>query len=278
MFSKYLTTLTTASIAALTLATNTQAAELTTLAVLDPFDVSQLSRNEDNQFVVETTTEIIAPFETSFFSVPLERTISGTIVVNPAVDPPLPPPPAASVQADSNRSQLGSFSVANGSGRESRITVSYDSPIEDPMGGGFNIIDFTAGGVADRLIINVTDNDSPMDLTFNFIDFFGGMGEISVETPGDITSSNPTTLTVLFSELPILEFGAITQFSFDVETQSEFPAADITFESFSVGAEITPTTTTTPEPGTILGLMAVSGLGLVSRRRQTKTSKQQITE
>ena len=105
------------------------------------------------------------------------------------------------------------------------------------------------------------------------------MGEISVETPGDITSSNPTTLTVLFSELPILEFGAITQFSFDVETQSEFPAADITFESFAVGAEITPPPpTTTPEPGTILGLMAVGGLGLVSRRRQTKTSKQQITE
>ena len=167
--------------------------------------------------------------------------------------------------------------MSNGAGRQSEITVSYRSPINllEEFPEEFNIIDFTAGGEADRLIINVTANDSPMDLTFNFTDFFGVEGSISVATPG-----NPATLTALFSELPEVDFGAITRFSFDVKTKSEFPAADITFESFAVGAEIAsePTPEPTPEPGTILGLMAVGGFGLVSRRRQTKTSKQQITE
>ncbi|MDJ0731883.1 MAG: PEP-CTERM sorting domain-containing protein [Crocosphaera sp.] len=265
MLSKSLTTLTTASIAALTLATNTQAAELTVLGVLDPFDVDQSAFNEAGQSQIGPTTAIIAPFETSILPLfPLQRIIEGEITAGSTALP-------GSVQADSNISVPGSFSVGNDPNRESEISVFYTSPIPD-LPEEFNIIDFTVGGEADRLIVNVTANDLPMFIDFMFRDIFGGFGFVSLETPGGITASNPTTLIALFSEAEFfgIDFSAITQFSFDVSTQSDFPAADITFDFFSVGTEIT-TVTTTPEPGTILSLMAVSGLGLVSRRRQTKT-------
>ncbi len=61
MFSKSLTTLTTASIAALTLATNTQAAELGIVRFIDPFEQNQSAGNDSGQSTF-FSTELLDPF------------------------------------------------------------------------------------------------------------------------------------------------------------------------------------------------------------------------
>lgn len=259
-FSKHLTTLTTASVAAFTLTTNVQAADLTVFGVLDPFDVDQAAFNNAGDSQIGPSSATIPPFDTSFLPFNLERIIDGQITAGSTAL-------ANSVVADSNISELGSFSVANGPNRQSEISVFYEPEV--PL----NILDLTVNGQADRLIVNVTANDLPMDLIFNFTDGFGfSSNSIGIITPGNITADNPTMLTVLFSEFPQIDFSFITEFSFEVNTRSQFPAADITFDFFAVGAETPPPPTTTPEPKTVLGLIAVGGFGLVSGRRQKKST------
>jgi hypothetical protein len=123
--------------------------------------------------------------------------------------------------------------------------------------GTFDPINFTVNG-ADRFLVNVTSNDlvtNAATLIVNGVTFSGNP---------PVAPNLPATLELPFSAFPGVDFTQVTSLVLEL---NPFNEGDMALSFFAVGADIQPPTGT-PEPTTMLGLLAVGAMGFASRRRQ----------
>lgn len=150
------------------------------------------------------------------------------------------------------------FSLSNDVMAASDATLNYGtsgSPEPGDFTPGFTPVDFTVGG-ADTFTLEVIRNDhseNEVQLTVNGF-------EVS-RLPGVIPlGGSPVQLKLPFSDFIGVDFTQVTSLALELNAVSE---GDIAVREFATSGN-----TSTPEPATMLGLLAVGALGFASRRRQ----------
>lgn len=237
------------TVATFTFASSAHAASIV-VQTIDPFDVDQNVANVGasigpNGVVINST----------LLGNNVTRTISGNITLGSTA--------GGSVTVDVNQSQASAFAVSNGPGRRSNISTVYTN-LTTP-------VDFTVSGVADRIMLSIVENDTPMTIRFNFTDADGTTGFLTTTSPG--TAGTPAIQSILYSSAtssggttPGLNFANITAFSFETNANLN-NSSDIIMDFVSVGREMP---ASTPEPATILGLLAFAGLGGSTLKKKEK--------
>ncbi len=141
------------------------------------------------------------------------------------------------------------FSLSNDVEQEVDATLDY---------GTFDAVDFTVGG-ANHFIFKIMTNDHEENLIALTIN---GITK-TVENP-DLPvlpfDSNNVEIKLPFSEFDQVDFTQVTSLALKLDAVSE---GDMAVSMFATGGN-----TSTPEPATMLGLLAVGALGFASRRRQ----------
>lgn len=156
----------------------------------------------------------------------------------------------------------GNFSVARVPASGSTPGFSLSNDVEQNTDaildyGTFAPINFTVSG-ADRFLVNVTSNDlitNVATLTVNGVTFSGNP---------PVAPNLPATIELPFSAFPGVDFTQVTSLLLEL---NPFNEGDMALNLFAVGADVVPPTGT-PEPTTMLGLLAVGAMGFASRRRQ----------
>lgn len=232
-------------------------AALMAVTTMDDFTVTQQVSKMGPGALTPSTLNISSPL----FGATTQRRITGSLTGG-----------TGTVTVDVNQSFLGGFSTANGPGVSSRITTTYSTP---PSNTVINPpVDFTQG-TADRILLDILFNDFTMDVVLNVRDNDGTNGKFTLTTPGSIFS--PTLYSALYSGFTAtggttagIDFTQIRRFSFETNSVSGVPAADISFGLVATAKEIPDPPQDTPEPTTMLGLLAVAGAASAFRKKNAQ--------
>lgn len=155
------------------------------------------------------------------------------------------------------------LTLANAGGVSSTSTVTYDA-----SGSGLNINENSFGGF-DSFDLSIPSADLGFDVTLELVSDLGGSNATGTLTLLDIGAGSnvPTTASFDFSDPA---FAGVDFTDIDVVTLTLFGDADLDASLDQIGfimSGITPDPTT-PEPTTMLGLLAVGAFSFISRRRQ----------
>lgn len=157
-------------------------------------------------------------------------------------------------------SASGIASLANASGVASVSTLIYNAG-----GAGLNINENAFGGF-DSLDLGIPSADLGLDITLTLTDGSGTVANLTLDNIGG-GSNIPTTASFDFDNPA---FAALNFADIDVVRVDMFGDSDLDASIDQITFIMTPNVpgTTTPEPTTLLGLLAVGAYGFVSRRRQ----------
>lgn len=230
-------------------------AALMAVTTIDDFTVTQQVSKTGMGALTASSLNISSPL----FGATTRRRITGNLTGG-----------TGTVTVDVNQSFLGGFSTANGPGVSSKITTTYSTP---PSSTTITpLVDFTQG-TADRILIDILFNDFTMDVVLNVRDNDGTTGKFTLITPGSINT--PTFYSALYSGFTAtggstagIDFTQISRFSFETNSRPGVPAADISFGLVATAKEIPDPPQDTPEPTTMLGLLAVAGAASAFRRKE----------
>lgn len=148
--------------------------------------------------------------------------------------------------------------VNNNSGVNSSVTIRYSST---PTNLTFAPVDLTVGGLADRVSLGIILNEVGGTATTNFSVAINGV--TFSQALGFKDSTDPVLpLDFLFSSFVGVDPTQVTSFSVVLDPPVN---GDIAVAFLGVGNAMTPPTT--PEPATMLGLLAVVGATATMRKK-----------
>lgn len=156
---------------------------------------------------------------------------------------------------------------SNNAGVNSRLTVQYRGTLP---GQKFAPVDLTVGGLADRVSLGIILNDVPLNAATTFSVTLGS--GTSTPVTQNITSNidyddptNPLPIEFLFSSFAGINPAAINTFSIIIDPPAN---GDVSLTFLGVGNDAP--LATTPEPATMLGLLAVAGAASVFRKKNAQ--------
>jgi hypothetical protein len=216
------------------IAGNAHAANFTTVNTIDPFTTSQSETGNSGDFVFLSSTESISG---SFLGGGTDRTFGYEFLSGTGT---------STVTTGS-----GSFQILNGAGIGSNTNITYN---------GFSSPNLSSGG-ADRFLFTV--NNATVGGTITLTLGGGSLSSAEAFSVSYAATGTPIHLGILFSEFgPSLS--GLTDFVVDIES-----TGTVSFGPIVTAREgVTPPPVGTPEPATVLGLLAVGILGTMLK--QTK--------
>lgn len=155
---------------------------------------------------------------------------------------------------------------SNNAGVNSKLTVQYRGTLAS---GKFNPIDFTVGGLADRVSLGIILNDVALGQSTQFSVTLGSGSNIvtqSILSNVDYNdANNPLPIEFLFSSFAGINPAAINTFSIMIDPPEN---GDVSLKFLGVGDD--KPFTTTPEPAAMLGLLAVAGAASTFRKKNAQ--------
>lgn len=153
---------------------------------------------------------------------------------------------------------------SNNAGVNSRLTLEYRGTL---AGGRFRPVDFTVGGLADRITLGIILNDVALGENTNFSVTLGsGTSTFTKAFLSNVDYSNPNNplpIDFLFSDFTGINAAAINSFSITIDPPAN---GDVSLKFLGVGNAMT-----TPEPTALLGLLAVAGATVTMRKKQLQS-------
>lgn len=152
---------------------------------------------------------------------------------------------------------------SNNAGVNSKLTVDYRGTL---AGGKFRPVDFTVGGLADRVSLGIILNDVALGQSTNFSVTLGsGTTTVTKTFSSDIDYDNPNRplpIDFLFSDFTGINATQINAFSIMIDPPAN---GDVSLKFLGVGDNRVPST---PEPTAMLGLLAVAGAATAMRNKK----------
>jgi hypothetical protein len=216
---------------------NAQAATFETINVIDPFTVSQ-SETGTFESIDEDFDIFLSPPATisnSFLGSGTDRTFGYQFL--------------SGTGTSTVTSGGGSFQILNGAGITSDTNIDYDVPLSP---------NFTNGG-ADRFLFTI--NNATANGTIKLSLNGGSLSGVESATVSYSATNTPIHLDILFSEFGPSLVG-LTDFIVDIQSSGSVSLGPIV----TAREGVTPPPVGTPEPATVLGLLAVGLLGTMLQK------------
>lgn len=218
------------------IAGNVQAANFVTVNTIDPFTVSQsatgsLSSFDDPDVFLSSPATISG----SFLGGGTDRTFAYQFLSGPGT---------STVTTGG-----GSFNITNGAGISSLTNISYTDFFSPNL----------TNGEADRFLFTINNATAGGTVTITLNG--GSLGSAEAVTVNYTATSTPVHLNILFSEFGSSLVG-LNNFIFEIQSTGSVSFGPI----FTAREGVTPPPVGTPEPATVLGLLAVGILGTMLQK------------